>query len=223
MPLSDTAIRNAKPKDKPYKLTDERGLYLLINPAGKYWRLDYRFEGKRKTLALGVYPDVSLKDAREKRDEARKQLAAGIDPGAQRKATKAADADTFEAIAREWINKRTPTWAPGHAENIVRRLEQGIFPWLGAKPIREIAAPDLLAALRRIEERGAMACSILNEQGWNPDAIERQLAHAERSKVRAAYLRSEYLDERRRMMQAWADYLDGLKNGAEVIAIQRAK
>jgi hypothetical protein len=116
MPLSDTAIRNAKPKDKPYKLTDERGLYLLINPAGKYWRLDYRFEGKRKTLALGVYPDVSLKDAREKRDEARKQLAAGIDPGAQRKATKAADADTFEAIAREWINKRTPTWAPGHAE-----------------------------------------------------------------------------------------------------------
>jgi hypothetical protein len=105
MPLSDTAIRNAKAKDKPYKLADEKGPYALINQAGKYWRFDCRFEGKRKTLAFGVYPDVPLKDAREKRDEARRKIAAGIDPGAERKATKTAQAETFEAIAREWFEK----------------------------------------------------------------------------------------------------------------------
>lgn len=156
MPLTDTAIRNAKAKDKPYKLADEKGLYLLINQAGKYWRLDYRFEGKRKTLALGVYPDVSLKDARERRDEARKQIAAGIDPSAQRKATKTAQADTFEAVAREWFEKFAPSWVDSHSEKIIRRLERDIFPWLGSRSVRELAAPELLSALRRIEERGAI-------------------------------------------------------------------
>jgi integrase len=394
MPLSDTAIRNAKAKDTPYKLADEKGLYALINQAGKYWRFDYRFEGKRKTLAFGVYPDVPLKDAREKRDEARRKIAAGIDPGAERKATKTAQAETFEAIAREWFEKVSRTWTAGHAENVLTRLEQNIFPWLGARPIRDITAPDLLTALRRTEERGApetarrlrqtcgqilaygiatgrndrnpasdlrgalppaskkkhhasitepkaiggllraiesyqgglvtkaalklaplvfvrpgelrgaewsefnleaaewrihaermkmreqhivplsrqavailrelhpltgngrflfpgertrerpmsnntilgalrrmgyakdemtghgfrsMASTLLNEQGWHRDAIERQLAHSERDAVRAAYNYAEHLPERRKMMQAWADYLDGLKNGAEVI------
>jgi integrase len=156
MPLSDTAVRNAKAKERPYKLADEKGMYLLVNKTGKYWRFDYRFDGKRKTLALGVYPDVTLKDAREKRDEARKLLAQGIDPSAQKKATKAAEAETFEAIAREWFAKFQASWVASHADRIIRRLERDIFPWIGARPIREVSAPKLLAVLRRIEERGAL-------------------------------------------------------------------
>jgi integrase len=159
MPLSDTAARNAKAKEKPYKLADEKGMYLLVNKAGKYWRFDYRFEGKRKTFALGVYPDVSLKEAREKRDEARKLIAQGIDPSAQKKATKAAESETFEAIAREWFIKFQPSWVASHADRIIRRLERDIFPWIGARPIREVNAPELLAVLRRTEERGAVETS----------------------------------------------------------------
>ncbi len=113
--LSDTRIRNIKPREKPYKLADEKGLYLLVAPnGGCYWWMDYRANGKRKTLALGVYSDVSLKDAREKRDEARKLLANGTDPGETRKAQKAAraeDANTFEVVAREWFAKFSPNWA----------------------------------------------------------------------------------------------------------------
>ncbi len=156
MPLSDTAARTAKPKDSPYKLADEKGLYLLVKPAGKYWRLDYRHEGKRKTLALGVYPDVSLKDAREKRDEARKLLAQGVDPGAERKATKTAASESFEAIYREWLDKFGPRWAESHRENIVRHVEKNALPWIGARPIAELKAPEILAVLRRIEARGAL-------------------------------------------------------------------
>ena len=397
MPLSDTAIRNAKPKDKPYKLADEKGMYLLVKDMGKYWRLDYRHEGKRKTLALGVYPEVSLKEAREKRDEARKLLTQGIDPGAERKATRVATSETFEAIAREWFEKFSSAWVDSHSDKIIRRLERDIFPWIGHRPVREILAPELLTVLRRIEGRGAietahramqncgqvfryavatgradrdsaadlrgalppvrqehhasitdpkaigallraidgyvgsfvtqcalrlaplvfvrpgelrnaewrefdldagewripaermkarephivplstqalavlgdlhpltgtgrflfpsersrgrpmsnntvlgalrrmgysseemtghgfrsMASTLLNEQGWHRDAIERQLAHQERNKVRAAYNYAEHLPERRRMMQAWADYLDGLRNGAEIIPIRK--
>ncbi len=102
MPLSDPAIKKAKPADKPYKLSDEKGLYLLVNPAGKYWRMDYRYGGKRKTLALGVYPDVGLARAREKRDEARRRLADGVDPGEFKKAAKAQKleqaANSFEVV-----------------------------------------------------------------------------------------------------------------------------
>lgn len=156
MPLSDTAVRNAKAQKKPYKLADEKGMYLLVNKAGKYWRFDYRFEGKRKTLALGVYPDVTLKEAREKRDESRKLIAQGIEPSAQKKATKAAESETFEAIAREWFIKFQPSWVASHADRIIRRLERDIFPWIGTRPIREVSAPELLAVLRRTEERGAL-------------------------------------------------------------------
>lgn len=160
MPLSAVAVRNAKPKDKPYKLSDERGLYLLVTSTTKCWRLDYRFEGKRKTLALGVEPDTGLADARRKCDEARKLLADGVDPGAARKAHKAsretAHANSFEAIAREWYAKRLPTWSKKYATGTLSRLEQGLFPWIGALPIAEIRAPDLLSCLRRIEERGAI-------------------------------------------------------------------
>ena len=396
MPLTDAAVRQAKPADKPRKLFDGRGLYLLILPAGgKYWRFKYRFGGKEKLLALGAYPDVSMKQARERRDAARKALAAGSDPSAERQAAKAAvvaaeqrERDTFEAVAREWFGKYSSVWAPGHAETIIRRLERDVFPWLGSLPVAEITAVMLLEVLRRVEARGAletahrikqitgqvfryaiatgrasrdpsgdlrgalpprrenhhaaltkpaevagllraiasyqgsfvvrcalrlaplvfvrpgelrkaewseidlengvwrigaermkmrrehlvplarqavevlrelhpltgsgryifpgrtaarpmsenaitaalrrmgyeqgtmtahgfrtMASTLLNEMGWPADAIERQLAHAERDEVRGAYNRAEYMVERRRMMQAWADHLDSLAAG----------
>lgn len=400
MPLSDTAIRNAKPVDKPRKLADGGGLYIEVAPSGgKWWRFKYRFEGKEKRLSLGVYPDVGLKDAREKHAEARKLLAAGVDPSANKKAAKAAQgeraANSFEIVAREWFDKHAPNWKENHSSKIIRRLEVDIFPWLGACPVGEITAPDLLAAIRRIESRGALetahralancgqvfryavatgraqrdtaadlrgslppvkekhhasitdpkaigellrdiegyqgafvtkcalrlaplvflrpgelrkaewveidldkaewripaarmkmnavhiiplasqavailrelqpltgsgkyvfpgarsaarpmsenavlaalrrmdyatdemtghgfrsiASTLLNEQGYNRDAIERQLAHAERDGVRAAYNYAEYLPERKQMMQAWASYLDALKTGAQVIPL----
>ncbi|MBF0614657.1 MAG: tyrosine-type recombinase/integrase [Magnetococcales bacterium] len=389
MPLSDAAIRAAKPSDKPFKLTDGDGMYLFVNPSGRYFRMDYRFDGKRKTLALGVYPETGLKDARQKRDEARKLLANGIDPMAQKRAAKAVveGEDQFEPIARKWLAVMAPSWTPEHLLLVTRRLERDAFPEIGKMPIKTIRTPDVrvllekmavrgvtvsvhrvkqiigavfryavaggiadvdptvalsrtltpvkethraaitdptevagllraiegyrgsivtkcalrlaplvfvrpgelrqaewvevnletatwvipgvkmkmrdphivplsrqavtvlrelhhltgggryifpggrtadrpmsenavLAALRRMgyeksEMTGhgfrAMASTLLNEQGWSPDVIERQLAHTERNAVRAAYNRAEHLPERRRMMQAWADYLDGLR------------
>ena len=159
MPLTDTAVRNAKPGDKPVKMFDERGLFLIVTPAGgKWWRLRYRFDGKEKLLSLGVYPDVGLKDARDRRDEARKLLANAIDPGENRKVQKAAkverSANSFEVVAREWFAKNCQTWAASHADKIIKRLENDVFPWLGGKAIAEIAAPDVLTVLRRIESRG---------------------------------------------------------------------
>jgi integrase len=399
--MQDIEARKAKPKDKPYKLADERGLYLLVTPTGgKLWRFDYRFEGKRKTLAFGGYPDVSLADAREKRDEARKLLAQEIDPSAKRKAEKTASADTFEAVTREWHVIKSNIWTPSYARQVMTRMEADIFPELGAKPLSSITAPELLVVFRKIEARGvhdtahrllqcvravfayavaagraernpasdlsgtlipvgrrkhrasihdpkaigellrafdsftgsevvkaalnlaalvfvrpgelrkaewaeidleasewripaekmkmrakhivplsrqavailaelknltgagryvfpsfrtpngdkpmsenavlaalrrlgyskdemtghgfrSMASTLLNEQGWNKDAIERQLAHAERDEIRAAYNHAEHLPERRRMMQAWADYLDGLKQGADVVPFKK--
>jgi len=161
VPLTDAAIRNAKPGKKQMKLFDERGLFLLVSPAGgKWWRFKYRFDGKEKQLSLGVYPDVTLKDARERRDEARKLLANEVDPSENRKARKAAKteqaANSFEAIAREWHSKYQPSWTDKHARTILDRLENNIFPWLGNSPVATIKAPDLLKAIRRIENRGAL-------------------------------------------------------------------
>ncbi|MDD2722182.1 MAG: integrase arm-type DNA-binding domain-containing protein [Gallionella sp.] len=161
MPLSDVSARKAKPEEKPYKLADGGGMYLEVMPSGsKYWRLKYRYNGKEKRLALGVYPDVPLNLARERRDEARKLLAQGIDPGEHKKAAQAAKADraanSFEVIAREWLAKFSPSWSAGHADRILRRLERDLFPWIGGKPIADISAPELLAAVRRIEARGAV-------------------------------------------------------------------
>ena len=401
--LTDVAARKAKPEGSPHRMTDGDGMYLLVQPNGsKYWRLDYRFAGKRKTLALGVYPAVSLLEARERRNAARKLLANGADPGDIKKAKKAASValteNSFEIVAREWFMKHAPNWAGTHSSKVIRRLEVDAFPWIGARPIGEITAPELLAMLRRVESRGAldtahrvhqncgqvfryaiatgraqrdpsadlrgalppanrqhyptitdpkaigellraidgyigtystryalrlapmlfvrpselrkaewcefnldkaewripatrmkmkalhivplstqavailrelhsiagagkyvfpsprtttkpmsdntvnaalhrmgykgefvghgfrhMASTLLNEQGWNRDAIERQLAHAERDGVRAAYNYAEYLPERKRMMQAWADYLDGLASGADVIPMHKGK
>ena len=160
MPLSDPAIKKAKPEAKPYKLTDEKGLFLLVNAAGKYWRLAYRFGGKQKTLALGVYPDVPLTRAREKRDDARKLIADGVDPGEHRKATKTQQteraANSFEAVAREWYAKHSPGWAESHSNKIIRRLERDVFPWVGGRPIAELSAPEILTTMRRIEGRGTL-------------------------------------------------------------------
>ena len=396
MALTDVLIRNSKPKDKAFKLSDGGGLYLLVNLNGsRWWRFDYRFDGKRKTLSMGVYPETSLREARERRDEAKKKIESGIDPSHARKAKKESDsgADTFETIAREWFEKFSPTWSPSHGDRIIRRLERDIFPWLGKRSIKDIKAPELLAVLRRIEARGAvetahrasqncgqvfryavatgrtegdpsgdlrgaipptttkhhasitdpkeiggllraidsyegglvvrcalklaplvfvrpgelrrgewseidfekmewripaekmkmreqhivpfsrqalgilrelqpltgegkylfpsprswdrpmsenavlaalrrmgysgdqmtghgfrsMASTILNEQGWNRDAIERQLAHAERDEIRAAYNYAQHLPERRKMMQAWADYLDELRTDGQIL------
>lgn len=143
---------------------DELGLFLLITPAGgKLWRQRFRFGGKEKLLAFGGYPDLGLKEARQKRDEARKLLANGIDPGENRKAQKAAkevrDANSFEVIAREWFAKFSASWNENHGNRIIRRLERDIFPWLGGRPIADLKASDLLTALRRIEERGAIETS----------------------------------------------------------------
>ena len=159
MPLTNTTIRNAKPGEKTSKLYDERGLYLEVSPnGGKWWRLKYRFKGKEKRLSLGVYPDVSLKIARERRDESRKLLADDIDPSEHRKAKKVAKSggNSFEVVAREWFAKYSQNWTPEHGHRIIRRLERDIFPWIGDKPVGEITAPELLSVIQRIEKRGAL-------------------------------------------------------------------
>ncbi len=161
MPLTDTAIRSAKPSDKPTRMFDGGGLYLEISPAGgKLWRLKYRFGGKEKRLALGAYPEISLKDARERREDARKLLANDVDPSDAKKAQKAAKneraANSFEVIAREWFEKNRSSWATSHGQKIIRRLEKDVFPWLGGRPVAEITATDVLAVLRRIEGRGTL-------------------------------------------------------------------
>ena len=161
MPLTDVAIRSVKPLEKPQRLFDGGGLYLEISPAGgKWWRFKYRFEGKEKRLSLGTYPDIGLKEARERRDGLRRQLTNGVDPGINRKTQKEARAqraaDSFETIAREWFSMNLPTWAESHASKIIRRLEVDVFPWLGGKAIAEISAPDVLKVLRRIESRGTL-------------------------------------------------------------------
>lgn len=163
MSLTNTAILKAKPAEKPLKLRDGNGLYLLLRPDGaRWWRYDYRrpVTGKRNTLSLGTYPEVSLADARGKLAEARRQLAAQIDPGEQRKAAKAAGqaaaANSFEVVAREWFGKQEKEWSTQYAKKILRRLESDIFPWLCDSPVAAITAPVLLKHLERIEQRGAI-------------------------------------------------------------------
>lgn len=158
MPLTDLKIKGAKPKEKPFRISDERGLYLEVAPSGgKWWRFKYRFHKKEKRLSLGVYPDVTLAAARDRRDDARKLLANGIDPSEHRKSANQAKsnnpADSFEAVAREWHVKQSNTWSRDYADKVIRRFELHIFPWLGARPIADIKVPELLKTLHRIEGR----------------------------------------------------------------------
>jgi len=159
-PLSDVQIRNAKPKAQGYKLVDGFGLYLLVSPTGgKLWRFDYRYGDKRKTISFDAYPAVTLADARNRREEARKQLANGVDPMGVKKAQKAAlsnEGSSFEVVAREWHQKFSSSWSPAHAKTTIERLARDVFPYMGTRPIGEIKAPELLMILRRVESRGAL-------------------------------------------------------------------
>ncbi|MES1976716.1 MAG: integrase arm-type DNA-binding domain-containing protein [Pseudomonadota bacterium] len=159
MPLTDTAIKRAKPGPKPVKLSDARGLYLLVNPVGsKLWRLKFRVLGKEKVLSLGAYPDVSLAQAREGVDAARKLLALGVDPMAQRKAEKVAGLtaaeNSFEAVARRWWANWKAARSEQHAGQVMRRFEANVFPHIGTRPVAGIQAPELVAMLKAIEQRG---------------------------------------------------------------------
>ncbi len=399
--LSDARVRQTKAEGKAVRLSDGDGLYLLVQPSGsKWWRFDYRLNGRRNTISFGTYPEVPLALARKRRAEAREQVAAGVDPCQHRRQLRqrAASARTFGQVAREWLDKQRGVLAPTTFEKAEWMLKELVGPWLGKRPIGEIEPPELLEVLRRIESRGkhetahrtkqrcgqvfryaiatgrasrdptadlrdaltpvktrhraavtdpsqvkqllraidgyegtfvvtsalklaplvfvrpgelrraewsefdleaaewripaarmkmreqhivplsrqalevlrglepltggdrfvfpsirtrtrpmsdntinaalrrlgydsdqhvghgfrAMASTLLNEMGWAPDVIERQLAHAPRNKVRAAYNRAQHLQERRRMMQAWADFLEGLRTDAPIVAIHRA-
>jgi integrase len=161
MALTETAARNAKAREKPYKMSDARGLYLLVNPNGsKLWRMKYRFNDSEKKLSFGTYPEVTLAAARAKQFEARRLIDSEVDPGEFKKQAKraavAAGANTFEAIAREWFLKFSSGWAESHSSRVMLRLENDLFPWLGKRPITAIEADELLETVRRIEARGAL-------------------------------------------------------------------
>lgn len=158
MALTDIKVKSAKGQNKPFKLSDEKGLHLLINPSGtKLWRLSYRFLGKQKTLALGTYPDVSLANAREKRDEARKLLANDADPGEVKKAQKASRLDraanSFEVVSRRWHQKGEAKWSESYSKKVIQMLERDLFPWIGGKPVADLGAPEFLTIARRLEAR----------------------------------------------------------------------
>lgn len=159
--LTETQVRNVKPSNTPKRLFDGGGMYLEVAPTGgKWWRLKYRHLGKEKRMSLGVYPDVGLMVARERRNEARKLIADGVDPSENRKAIRASQVErsgnSFEVVAREWFEKYSPSWAACHSSRIIRRFEKDIFPWLGARPIADIKAKELLAVIRRLEQRGVL-------------------------------------------------------------------
>jgi integrase len=161
MKLVATQVKNAKPKVKPYKLADGHGMYLLVNPNGtKYWRLKYRYGGKEKVLALGVYPARSLTAARGKRDEAKTLLDEGMDPTQAKKAKKLAGneaaVNSFEVVATEWFHTKMCDRSKNHQDRTMRALKKDLFPQIGTQPISKITAPDLLMALRKIEARGAI-------------------------------------------------------------------
>ncbi|AGO53998.1 integrase Int [Serratia plymuthica 4Rx13] len=161
MALTDVKVRSAKPTDKPYKLTDGEGMHLMVHPNGsKYWRLQYRFDGKQKMLALGIYPEISLSEARQRRDEAKRQVANAIDPSEQKKvekqARKAMVENTFKAIALEWHEYKRPNWSKGYAEDIMEAFENDIFPDIGKRPIAEIKPLEILSSLRKLEKRGVL-------------------------------------------------------------------
>lgn len=169
MPLTDAAIRNAKPTASQFKLADSGGLYLLVKPSGaKLWRLKYRIDGKENAFAIGEYPDTSLSDARAARDAAKDLVKQGIHPSHNRQSEKAArileGANTFEAVALEWIAQRKPKWAPYYLRQVDRFMAADVFPYIGTMPIRSVTAADLLAIIKRIEKRGAETVALMVRQ-----------------------------------------------------------
>lgn len=155
--LTDTAIRGAKPTDKPLKLFDGNGLFLFVAPNGtKSWRVKYRIQGREKLLTLGTYPTLSLKEAREACMEAKKQISGGVDPSLEKKVRARSVHTTFEAVAREWHENQKPTWTAAYTKDVMERIEKNVFPLLGSRPIGEISPPELLSVLRKIELRGAV-------------------------------------------------------------------
>jgi Integrase len=163
MALTDLQIRKAQPKEKPYKLVDGLGLYLQVTKTGgKWWRFKYLFEGKEKLLSFGVYPDISLADARERRQQARTMVAKGIDPSAERKKVKETKAEllanSFENVAREWHEHMVgnKAWSTEHAATILIRLEKDVFPWIGSRPIVEVTAKEIKGILDRVRSRGVI-------------------------------------------------------------------
>lgn len=159
MALTDIKVRTTKPSDKPFKLTDGQGMHLLINPNGsKYWRLQYRFGGKQKVLALGVYPMVSLGEARRKRDEAKKLVSDGIDPSEKKKADKIehSEALTFEAVARDWHTACKRKWSDSHSERVLKSMEDGLFTAIGKRKISELNTRELIAPIKAVEASGRL-------------------------------------------------------------------
>jgi integrase len=201
--LTDLAIRRAQPGPKPLRLSDGRGLYLEVAPSGgKWWRWKYRHAGKEKLLSMGTYPDITLKQARERRDQARGLLATGTDPSAARKAEKAsvvsATSGSFEAVAREFHDTKRAEWSEAHARRWLERLVKDVFPYLGARPLAEVSAPDLLTTLRRVEARGvretvhsiAQACGQVFRYGIVTGRAERNPAADLRGALRPVLVKN---------------------------------
>ncbi|WP_321819578.1 MULTISPECIES: tyrosine-type recombinase/integrase [unclassified Burkholderia] len=187
MPLTDTAIKNAKPAAKPTRLFDGGGLYLEISPAGgKWWRLKYRFGGREKRISLGVYPDVSLQTARKRRAEARERLAVGTDPGevkkADKRAAKLAASNSFEAVALAWMEERRASVEPAQYEKTLARFRNDVFPWIGKRPIAEIDAPEVLTLLKRIDSRGAR---------YTAHRVRAELSQAFRYGIKEGYCKAD--------------------------------
>lgn len=161
MKLTARQVSTARPMEKAYKLADGGGLYLLVNPNGsRYWRMKYRYAGKEKLLSIGVFPDVTLAEAREKRVEAKRMLAAGNDPSVAKQAAKEERArevnNSFELLALEWHEHKKPNWSSGYADDILEYLRKDIFPYIGKKAITDIKPMDMLSVLRKMEERGVL-------------------------------------------------------------------
>jgi len=166
MPLNVPKINALKAKDKDYKISDEKGLYLLVKKNGsKYWRFKYRINGVEKLLSLGVYPDVSLKEAREERDSARKQIRDGLDPSLMRKLEKAGSKEnTFQAVAEEFLISNSHKWSDSHQLHIKQCYERDVFPWIGSRPLKDLTAMEVLTTLRRIVDRGALETAARTKQ-----------------------------------------------------------
>ncbi|MBS0461697.1 MAG: integrase arm-type DNA-binding domain-containing protein [Proteobacteria bacterium] len=206
-PLSPSAIANAKPKDSPYAVRDGLGLFVMVNPDGaKLWRFDYRRPdtGKRNTLSLGTYPDVSLKRAREKRDEARKLLADGIDPGVKRQAEKTAAveraANSFEAVAREWLLVRKPGWTEKQYDKEVKRLEKHAFPYIGHRAIAELDVDDIRSLIERVWNAGYLEQA--HRLRFQLSRVYRFAIGTKRAKHDPAAALSEVLPSRRDMVKS---------------------